>query len=143
MCSRSSGLLTTAADPCSCVCAVCRREAKLGHTAELNGALAADNIVRSVRAAIKGGPTPPALATYPEGAVGAPVSPRIYCLSLGPDDATLGFNGLVVHGLLAALAKWTLEWTKVAAARGMPVGECFWWVADVVSCWLSRSVLAE
>jgi hypothetical protein len=109
------------------------RELKLGHTAEVNGALAALNIERSVdgRAPLR----------YPDGVVGAPLTPQIYCLSLGPHDATLGFNGLVINGMAAAVMKWVLEWTKVAAARGAPVGALFWHVADVVSCWIGRAIL--
>jgi len=111
------------------------RELKLGHTAELNAKLVALNISRAQQRL-------PPLA-YPEGAVGAPTSPHIFCLSLGPYDATLGFNGLLIHGWLPALAKWVLEWTKVAAAAERPVGVLFWVVADYASCLLARTVLRE
>lgn len=111
------------------------REMKLGHTAELNAKLVARNIARAQQRL-------PPLA-YPEGAVGAPTSPRIFCLSLGPHDATLGFNRLLLHGWLPALAKWVLEWTKVAAAAERPVGVLFWRVADYASCLLGRTVLRD
>ena len=117
------------------------KELKLGHTAELNGALAAHNIERQVEAAAarKGDAKP--LLTYPEGVVHNSVSPKIYCVSLGAYDATLGFNGLVINGFVAALMKWMLEWTKVAAARQYPIGILFWEIADVASCFLGRTIL--
>jgi len=109
------------------------RELKLGHTAELNGHLAAHNIAAAVRGA--------SLADYPRGVTGADTSPKLYCLSLGRYDAVLGFNGLYFCGWIVAVIKWMLEWTKVAAAAERPVGILFWTVADVASCWLSRTVL--
>jgi NADH dehydrogenase FAD-containing subunit len=109
------------------------RELKLGHTAEVNGHLAAINIERAIEGK--------ALLRYPDGAVGNSVTPKIYALSLGPYDATLGFNGLVINGIVAALMKWMLEWTKVAAAKRYPVGTLFWHVADTISCFLGRTVL--
>jgi len=109
------------------------RELKLGHTAEINAHLASENIVRQMH----GKP----LLTYPDGVVGAPRSPKIFCLSLGRYDAILGFNGLVLSGFVAALMKWVLEWTKVSAAKQQPVGVLFWRVADTMSCFMARTIL--
>jgi len=111
------------------------RELKLGHTAELNGHLAARNILASVQGS--------KMVRYPEGVVGAAVTPKLYALSLGRYDASLGFNWLVVNGFIAAFVKWLLEWTKVAAAAEQPVGVLFWIVADAISLFLGNSVLKQ
>eukprot|EP00966_Prymnesium_polylepis_P174212 4030759-Prymnesium_polylepis.1 len=111
------------------------RELKLGHTAEVNGHLAARNILRDVY----GKP----LLSYPRGVTGADTTPKIYCLSLGRYDAVMGFNGLVLRGWYVAVLKWLLEWTKVAAAGERPVGVLFWHVADATSNIISRTLLAS
>ena len=58
-----------------------------------------------------------------------------------PQHGVLVFNGIVIDGLLAAIAKPLLEWTKVAAAGERPVGVFFWWFADTLSALLSRTIL--
>lgn len=108
-------------------------ELKLGHTAEVNAHLAAKNVMRMQSAE-------PLLA-YPRGVTGAETTPKIYCVSLGAYDATLGFNSLVMSGFVPALTKWVLEWTKVQAAAGRPVGILFWQFGDAVSMWLGRTLL--
>lgn len=117
-------------------------ELKLGHTAEVNAHLVAENVLRLVRSnrgyASLSAPT---LLSYPDGVVGNVATPKIYNLSLGKYDATLGFNALVINGPLAAIVKWLLEWTKVASAEKRPVGIFFWLVADNVSNFLGRTVL--
>lgn len=110
-------------------------ELKLGHTAEVNAALGSENILRLVRSRNE------KLLTYPKGVVGNAVTPVIYDISLGKYDGTLGFNSLVLNGGLAAVVKWMLEWTKVAAASHRPVGIAFWVIADFVSNLLGRTVL--
>jgi len=110
------------------------RELKLGHTAEINGHLAALNIIAQL--------TEKPLLKYPDGVVGAKTSPKIFCLSLGKYDASLGFNRLVINGALPAVVKWVLEWTKVAAAAERPVGLLFWNFADWSSNLLGRTLLA-
>ena len=110
------------------------RELKLGHTAEVNAHLAAHNIL----ADLNGKP----LLTYPHGVTGADTTPKIYCLSLGRYDAIMGFNGYVLSGWYVAVMKWLLEWTKVAAAAERPIGVLFWRVADGMSMWLGRTLLA-
>lgn len=112
-------------------------ELKLGHTAEMNADLVAHNIVKLATSGVPG-----RLLRYPEGAVGASTTPRIYNLSLGAFDGIMSFNGLTLRGYPAAVTKWMLEWTKVAAAEHRPVGELFWWAADLGSCLLSRAMLA-
>lgn len=82
------------------------------------------------------------LHTYPSGVVGNDVTPKIYCLSLGKYDATLGFNKLVVNGSIGAVMKWLIEWTSVAAAANRPVGILFWQVAHFCSNLLGKTVLA-
>lgn len=115
-------------------------ELKLGHTAEVNAHLVSENVLRLVRSR-NAGVAREKLLTYPEGVVGNVVTPQIYDLSLGKYDATLGFNSLVLNGGLAAVVKWLLEWTKVAAASQRPVGIIFWFIADFVSNLLGRTVL--
>jgi len=110
------------------------RELKLGHTAEVNGHLAAHNVGALAAGGAK-------LLEYPEGVVGAATTPKIFCLSLGRYDASLGFNWLVLNGWLPALVKWLLEWTKVAAAGERPVGVLFWRLADALSLWLGRRLI--
>ena len=109
------------------------RELKLGHTAEINAHMAAHNIA----ADLHGKP----LGKYPRAITGADWSPKIYCLSLGKYDAVASLNGLILTGWYVAVLKWLLEWTKVAAAGERPVGVFFWWFADNVSNYMSRTLL--
>ena len=39
------------------------------------------------------------------------------------------------------MGKWLLEWTKVAAVQGRPVGELFWAIADAATFLLGRTLL--
>ena len=107
--------------------------AGLGHTAELNAHVAAENVRRSSEGR--------ALLEYPEGAVGSHLAPRVYCISLGEADGVLVFNGLVASGMVAAIAKRLIEWTKVAACAERPIGVLGWRVADVGAAWMSRHVV--
>ena len=125
------------------------RDLKLGHTAELNADVVAENILHLTRAAApsngttaaSGGEAAAGLEAYPQGAVGAAVAPRVFCVSLGESDGVLSFNGVVVPGLAAALAKPLLEWTKVAACAERPVGVAFWIFGDAVANWISRVLM--
>merc|ERR1719498_1699778 len=81
------------------------------------------------------------LLHYPEGVTGAATTPVVYDISLGKYDATLGFNWLVLHGSIPAVGKWLLEWTKVAAVEGRPVGRLFWAVADAATFVLGRTII--
>ena len=116
---------------------------KLGHTAELNADVVADNI-RHLCHAAKGGAQGVAtgLATYPFGAVGASKTPRVSCVSLGEVYGVLSFNGLVIDGALAAVVKALLEWTKIAACAERPVGVAFWKFGDAAANWISRTILS-
>lgn len=112
-------------------------ELKLGHTAELNAHLAAINMERHHSQA--------PLLEYPNGIVGCAVSPKVYCISLGKYDGVLIFNSIVLYGFIggfiAAVVKWLLEWTKVAAAANRTVGVLFWEFADLMSIQISRWIL--
>ena len=123
-------------------CHAASQEVKLGHTAEVNAHLVAANIQRLIAAPPQDmtSHTPP-LLYYPQGVVGNHSTPFIYAMSLGKYDGSLGMNGLVLHGVLPAVVKWMLEWTKVAAARQQQIGVLFWIIADVVSNWLGRTLL--
>jgi NADH dehydrogenase FAD-containing subunit len=111
-------------------------EIKLGHTAEVNAHLVAANIEQMER-----GDRHAPLLTYPHGVVGHHTTPRIYNISLGKYDATLGFNSFVLNGGLAAILKWLIEWTKVAAVARRPIGILFWEIGDFVSNLLGRTLL--
>ena len=96
---------------------------KLGHTAELNADVAAENVSHLAKhgVASEHEKSNAGLATYPYGAVGAHTAPRGYCVSLGEAAGVLVFNGIVIEGMLAAITKPLLEWTKVAACAERPV----------------------
>ena len=101
-------------------------EWKLAHTAEVNAHMVCDNVRRTA----EGKP----VARYPDGVVGAGhKTPKLYIISLGKYDASLAFNGIVLNGTIAAIAKWLLEWTKVQACKERRIGTLFWQVADAVS----------
>jgi len=112
-------------------------ELKLGHTAELNAHLVAENVSRMQSHS--------QMLCYPHGVVGGAVSPKVYCISLGQYDGILIFNSVVLYGslggFLAAVMKWLLEWTKVAASAERPIGVLFWDVADAASILISKYVL--
>lgn len=111
-------------------------EIKLGHTAEVNAIFVAETIIEHY---VHG--KPPEQRSYPKSVVENDATPFIYCISLGKYDGTLGFNGLVVNGFLAAVLKWIIEWTKVAAVRKQPIGIFFWQFGDFVSNLIGRSIL--
>ena len=116
---------------------------KLGHTAELNADVAAENVSHLAKhgVASEHEKSNAGLATYPYGAVGAHTAPRVYCVSLGEAAGVLVFNGIVIEGMLAAITKPLLEWTKVAACAERPVGVAFWKFGDAVANWISRTLV--
>lgn len=67
--------------------------------------------------------------------------PRVFAVSLGEASGTIAFNGVVLSGVVAAVAKFIIEWTKVAACEERPVGVYFWGFGDAAANWLSRVVL--
>lgn len=109
------------------------RELKLGHTAEVNAHVVVENIRRLAANA--------PLTQYPHGATGAATTPKIFCLSLGQHDASLGFNSLIINGWLAALVKHFLEWSKVRQQADTPLGRGIWVFGDWFSCLLGRTLL--
>ena len=121
-------------------------EMKQALYAEMSGKIAAKNIK-----ALCSSPPLPASTTlplsssllfrYPEDLSGSPLLPLIYIVSLGENDGSLGFNSLVVNGVVAGVMKWVIEETKVREMRGRPLGEWVWWLGDQVSFWMSRNVL--
>lgn len=110
-------------------------ELKLGHTAEVNAHLVCANLRRHEAAK--------PMLRYPEGVTAAQKTPKVYAVSLGKYDGTLGFNWLVLNGVLAAVAKWLLEWTKLAATEQRAVGVLFWEFSDWAACLLGRTVLSD
>jgi len=109
------------------------REIKQAYYAEMNGKMAAMNLIRHARCQ--------PLLKYPEALAGAAVMPLVYVVSLGRYDGSLGFNSLVVNGPLAALVKFVLEYTKVAQMEGRPIGHFIWAVGDAVTFFLSRTCI--
>jgi len=108
-------------------------EIKQAYYAEMNGAVAAQNVLRHAR----GKP----LLRYPEDFAGASVMPLVYVVSLGRYDGSLGFNRLVINGPFAALMKWFIEWTKMRQMEGRPIGLLIWTIADAITIFLSRTCL--
>jgi hypothetical protein len=96
------------------------------NSTQVNAHLVVDNIKR-----LELGSKP---LTYPEAVTGGGPTPKIYCISLGKYDASLGFSWLVVNGKLAGFMKWLLEWTQVQAADEKPIGTVFWKVATTCLC---------
>eukprot|EP00929_Paragymnodinium_shiwhaense_P119473 TRINITY_DN9137_c0_g1_i2.p1 TRINITY_DN9137_c0_g1~~TRINITY_DN9137_c0_g1_i2.p1 ORF type:complete len:483 (-),score=86.73 TRINITY_DN9137_c0_g1_i2:388-1779(-) len=107
------------------------REIKQAYYAEMNGKLAAKNIIRLA--------SKEQLLRFPDDMAGAPIMPLVYVVSLGRYDASLGFNQIVVNGLLASLMKWIIEWTKVCQLEGRPIGHLVWVVGDAITFLLSRT----
>jgi len=109
------------------------KEIKQAYYAEMNGHAAAMNVIHHSRQE--------KLAKYPDALAGASISPFVYVVSLGRYDGSLGFNGIVVNGVIAALMKWILEWTKIRQMEGRPIGLLFWHIADEVTFLLSRRLI--
>ena len=84
------------------------------------------------------------LLAYPDGWTGGKghALPLIYVVSLGKYDGSLGFNGIVINGVLPAVVKWVLEWTKVKQMQESRMGELIWQFGDAVTSFLSRFVVA-
>lgn len=73
---------------------------------------------------------------YPHDVFGAPLNPLLSCVSLGPNNAIVVFNGIVVGGailgVLAAFVKFTIERTKISEIRQQSLGRAFWAFGHVV-----------
>jgi len=109
------------------------REIKQAYYAEMNGKLAAKNVIRHAKGQ--------SLLRYPEALAGTSVMPLVYVVSLGRYYASLGFNNLVINGCIASLMKWFIEWTKVKQMADRPIGLLIWAIGDAVSFILSRTLL--
>ena len=81
------------------------------------------------------------LLCYPKGVSGPALTPKIYAISLGKYDGVVVFNWLTISGIVAAVIKWLLEWTKVAAVKNSVIGCAFWKVADYMSEFLGNTLL--
>jgi hypothetical protein len=81
------------------------------------------------------------LLKYPESISNASISPLVYVVSLGRYDGSLGFNGVVVNGAIAAVVKWVLEWTKVRQMEGRPIGLSVWAFGDALTIWMSNHLI--
>ena len=108
-------------------------EIKQAYYAEMNGTAAAHNVL-----ALVNGTT---LLKYPESISNASISPLVYVVSLGRYDGSLGFNGVVVNGAIAAVVKWVLEWTKVRQMEGRPIGLSVWAFGDALTIWMSNHLI--
>ena len=83
--------------------------------------------------------SPVAYLRYPQDAFyGAPLNPLLSCVSLGPRHAIVCFNGVVIGGgllgvlgMMAAVAKFIIERTKISEARQQPFGRAFWALGHV------------
>lgn len=69
---------------------------------------------------------------YPHMAFGSSITPALACVSLGPRAGILVLDNLVLGGLffstLAAIAKFSIERTKVSEIRRQKTGTLFWLV---------------
>lgn len=106
------------------------KEIKQAYYAEMTGHLAAENVIRHSQ----GKP----LHKYPDHLAGWGYMPLVAIVSLGRYDGSLVFNEFELGGILAALMKWILEWTKVAAMEWRPVGLLVWAIGDGITFFLSR-----
>lgn len=115
---------------------------KQAFQAEMQGKLAARNVIAMLESSTRGGrPTKPNLFRYPEDvAGGSDRIPLVFVLSLGRYDGVLGFNSLCIPGPVAAIVKWILEHTKVSQMRGRLLGHLVWKIGDAVTLFLSRTL---
>ncbi|CAB9514455.1 Apoptosis-inducing factor homolog B [Seminavis robusta] len=119
---------------CGDVAAPPTEDAKQAFHAEVQGGVAAENVMRLV--------TGRPFVQYPEDATsGSQRMPMVYVLSLGRFDGVIAFNQLIIPGALASLVKWILEWTKIRQMLGRPVGILIWMFGDAVTFFLSKTYL--
>jgi NADH dehydrogenase FAD-containing subunit len=107
---------------------------KQGFHAEVQGHLAAENVIRLASGQ--------RFKRYPEDAAnGSDLMPLVYVLSLGKWDGVIGFNSLCIPGPLAPIVKWIIEWTKVRQMLGRPIGTLIWKFGDAITFFLSKHFL--
>lgn len=109
------------------------------HIAESQAELCAANVRRFLHNTAAGKTssiTAHHLLQYPRDVFGAPLNPLLACVSLGPRQAILVVNGLVIGGavlgLVAAIAKFVIERSKIAEIRQKAWGRAFWALSHVI-----------
>lgn len=107
------------------------------HLAESQAELAAENVRRFLfLKSPSQGTTTPQYLHYPADVFGAKLNPLVACVSLGPRNAIVIFNGFVMGGAIlgavAAIVKFVVERTKVSEIRQQYVGRAFWAFGHVV-----------
>ena len=109
------------------------RDERLGHTAEVQARVAAHNIRLQAR---RDDSLRTTRVSPPQGSPREYVpseESRMYCVSLGPYNGSAKVGAVQVHGVLAALIKWGIEWVKVAQVRERPVGTFVWAMVDFIT----------
>ena len=123
----------------------------LAHSAEMQGHVIAHEVLRSAREQSSprehGVAVPGQEGGYPALLTGRPslALPRIAIISLGPYEALLCMNGLVLSDpigrRLAAFAKVMIEWSKMLQVAGDVTGWAIWVFGDWAALLLNASML--
>ncbi len=107
---------------------------KMAFVAEADGR----GVARAVMRLAKGGK--PEL--YPLSVFYGCRAPDICCISLGPYDGIMIFNGLYLYGKVAAFGKLFIELTKVAAVRQNALSQLLWEIADPMAAAVNAAMIA-
>ena len=129
---------------CGDVCHPPTENDKQAFHAEVQGKIVGQNVMRMIQG--KASPSATASGTllrYPYDVTESDQMPLIFVLSLGRYDGVLGFNNLLVPGVVAAIIKWILEYTQLLhIMNASPVSSFIWnHVAENVSFFLNKTVL--
>ena len=108
--------------------------AKLAYSAELQAGLAAANVAQQLQLGLDTTP----LLSFPLSLSGVLPAPSLVCCSLGAWDGVLVFNGVVVGGWLAALAKYVIERSKVGQYRGELGSVALWAIGEPMTFAINR-----
>lgn len=134
----------TRIDPDSCTCSACQflrgssgnsyiEGLRTAHIAEAQAELCARNVITYLTTTR---PSELRLQSYPRDLFHSNRQPVVACVSLGPRDAILIFNNIVLGGFLfgglAAVAKWIIERSKVAEIQNRYWGQAFWALGHVL-----------
>lgn len=80
--------------------------------------------------------------SYPQHVFGIPANPLLSCVSLGPNNAIVVFNDLVICGLLfgfiGGFVKLLIERSKISEVRNEVWGRLFWSFGHVASNSISK-----
>jgi len=109
---------------------------KLAYTAELQAAVAADNVAALMRGESS------TLSAFPLSLSSVLPAPFLVCCSLGPWDGVIVFNEVTITGWLAAVMKWVIEVSKVRQYRGSWAAEVLWNIAEPSTFLLNRAYQA-